>query len=74
MSRGGAASIATTVSGADGLVDGIGIVGHTVTNNAKVLDVAEDLVRGVRVAPDGALAGDVGQPVARRRRCFGLML
>lgn len=57
--------LATARAIANGLVDGVGIVGRAVTLSAVVLDVAVNLVAG-RVGVEGslALALDVGNPVA----------
>lgn len=56
---------ATTVAGADGVVDGDGVVGDSISFGAMGLDIAEDLVGFVGVERCDALVLHLLHPVGR---------
>lgn len=56
---------AATVAGADGVVDGDGVVSDSIALGAIGLDIAEDLVRFVGVEGGDALVLDLLHPVRR---------
>lgn len=62
---------ATTSTRGDGAVDGICVVGDSITLGAKVCNAAEDAVGVVTTKRHGTLTGDGGDPVAGAGRSSG---